>query len=324
MSLLDVNKQYCAIDIQYAVMSGLMILVATCIIWKFIRKTYIWNFKENRIQIIALLAMISTFISYLFWVIKIIIQSYCDKSHKSTIYIIMDSINYTFFSLAIMSFYWYMLYRCRHTFKHSIYTMNTKLIYFHRFIILFIPAWYGMLIYYHNNIHFYLTFCSVGLLLLFSALLTLIITFNRNLFNLLLSHENVPTSKQLPDYTSMRFMQKKQGVSLALISKHALLTTIMLMVGIFFIIVVCVLNFVSISSLDNLWIIFQWFLGCSMTVNMICVYFGFDINDQQYRKICNVCNAKMLQVCRRFVRRTDIQAKRPLSHDSVSADISTN
>ncbi len=177
-----------------------------------------------------------------------------------------------------------------------------------------------MMIFYDDNIHFYLTFCSIGLILLFFALLTLIITFNRNLYKSLLSHENVPASQQLPDYTSMTFMQKKQGISLALITKHALLTSIMLIVGIFFIIVVCILNLTSQSSSDNVWIIFQWFLGGCMIVNMFCVYFGFDKNDEQYRKICNVCNKQMLKVCQRLVKRTGIQAKRPLS---VSDDIST-
>eukprot|EP01084_Bolivina_argentea_P295075 507905_1 len=332
------NQTWCAIDIQYMILSSVMVLFTLYIAYKYVTVHPIkqQDRKDKALQLMAITISISLCLSYSFWIIEISLGSYCaDKqSYNSardfhlrtkTSYLIMDILNYTFYGISSMSFYAYLFYRLCFTFIYSSFRVNRKYKLFHQFVILLIPVWFGVLVYdflYKNHMTFYLIFVIIGLIVIICGFFSLILSFNKNLFSSLLSTKTILESTQkMPVYTSLKARTNQEYVTVNLIAKHAILSTIMLSIGMIFVVIVCVLNFKTLTRKSSAWIIFKWFQAFSMLFNLLCVYLSWDCNDGQYRKMCGLCHGKIVNMNNIWVDKTEFsQCKSFLQSSKTSID----
>eukprot|EP01084_Bolivina_argentea_P111463 198847_1 len=273
------------VNTQYIILSMILVMIILCIVVKSVYQLFCVKDTSIRmllsVKLIAIGQMIAFLMCYFFWIIWLL-----------TDYILFNILQYLMFAIGWILFYLFMVRKLYFTFKDSMYKMSKKHICAHVFITITIPIWYSSITIlnqiFTGAIELYLWLSALGLIIIFVALLLLIISFNRNLFLCYVNHTGLNSQK-----TSI----------LSVITKQTLLGSINISVGVFFIFAICILNFLSKEPKDLSWILYEWFLGSLIIINLLCVYFGFKMNENEYHKICGCCHSKLMIFCRNVANR---------------------
>ena len=292
-----------SVDVQYMALSCVMVL-ASALMMKLNARAFGSGRGGNvlcRIKWIAMLQTVSVCVSYATWIAQILVGAW--HAHSSAAYMALDIACYASLVTALMCLYAFMAHRLYYTFRDSVFRMHSASVSFHALITLFIPLWYSSLIYLDSRVHFYLLFCCLRLLLISGGTLALILRFNANLFELLLARKLEETCAVNGRALRVDVSRMDKSVTMQFVAKQTLLGTITLSVDALFLCVLFMLDFVSTESTDTLWIMYEWLLGTCILVNLLCVYFGFKVNEAQYDTLCGLPHRKMMALCQLCVQR---------------------
>eukprot|EP01084_Bolivina_argentea_P086168 155749_1 len=278
------------VDRQYIILSAVMIITISFILIKTCYKLFKQNnsdtVTQNKITLcvkfMTVTQMMSYLFCYIFWMICLCLNQE----------IIFNILQYLMFCTGWILFYVFILHQLYFTFKDSVYKMSKTFIYFHIFITISIPVWYCTITLmdemFGDSINVYLSVCAVGLIIIFTGLLTLIVSFNRKLFYCYINLESHGESNNI------------QISLISLITKHTLLGSIRICIATIFVLTVCILNSLDKEPADLSWIIYEWFLALFIVINLLCVYFGFKVNQQEYNRYCGICHSTMILCCKWF------------------------
>eukprot|EP01084_Bolivina_argentea_P077965 141467_1 len=321
------------VDILYTLLTILIILIVSAI---FILTCYRFYMRQSNIQILkpiqytALIAMFSFICSYFSWLISIY------NSHK-----IFSVIEYLTFAIGWLCLYLFMFYKLYHTFKDSVYKMSKTHICFHVIVAIFIPIWYCILFAnkrMNTEIHVYLFLSAVGSILTLIGLLLLIISFNKNLFDVISLQDVIKSrnnniggmfeSDNEDEYQSELVDTNNISSLLSVITKQTLLGSIMIIDMIIFVMLILILIMAKSDRNDIEWIMYEWCLGLVIIINCLCVFLGFKINEKQYVLLFKQCHNKLLSSYRLLAmkaqRKTDYLLQSDQSHLPAASELTSN
>merc|ERR1719245_1880065 len=75
-----------------------------------------------------------------------------------------------------------------------------------------------------------------------------------------------------------------QTSMLNVVTKQALLGSVMLFGGLLYLVMILLISILSEKeTLSTEWVIYEWFLGGFININLFCIYFGWKMNKKEYQ-----------------------------------------
>ena len=150
----------------------------------------------------------------------------------------------------------------------------------------------------------------IGSVIIFLGLLTLIVSFNKKLFKVIIASNN---------------FNNKPDILLDLITKQTFLGSVMVINMIIFVLIVLVLTFLRKDKESMEWIIYEWILGLLCIINCLCIFFGFKMNEREYNKLCNICHKRLIALCKLLLilknPNDESLMEHSLAKESISSDL---
>lgn len=336
------NIQYIILCIVNMIFIGILIFLTIC---KFSKSDGLKIMKK--IRIIAISQMIAYFLSYLFWMICIIILYNDNDNHLRFQYIFFSVLQYLFWIIGWVLFYISLIFKLYITFNQSHYKMSKKYIYFHTFIVCFIPIWYSIItisdeLNIFNSKKFYFILSASGTILIFFGMLSLMISFNRNLFviisaqrmSIVLSSNIITDDTQSDNSDGYRrsdfyfsdndddnnddniSLNDRQIRMLDVVTKQTLLGSVMLFGGLVYLIMILSISISDHDKTTKKWIIYEWVLGVFININLFCIYFGWKTNQKEYKLFCGKCHSILILFCESLVRKNMVRKEKSSLSDN--------